>query len=169
MVLTEAGTGKSYVDINGATAGGIVEANVGGGQLKAATIPLKVTVNYTGNAANGTEVAALWANKIAATPKIRVTISCSTASMHGTAIAGAPDTSDIRGVTDATAATNGNLYADVTASSWSFSAGEDPVNFTTGEQTVGTVYVAITGNADDVYDADNYPIYSLTATPSQVA
>ena len=163
VALTDASGGLhvSVSDGNGGYTSYVAASSDG---VKAATIALQAQITYSGPLTDATAVQAQW---LATVASVTLTLTCTEATGTPVNTGGqAPATSDIRFVTDANATTA------VSSNPGVVTINADQFNFTSASQTVattvGTVYVAITGNDSAVWDDTHKPSYTLKLEASHV-
>ena len=161
--------GNTYVSVyNGSTYDTLAGSTTAD---RVAAYTLKATINYSGDLNAEASIQALWQQTVT---NVVLRLRCTAVDNTGThePVSGTGATTDIRFTTGATNYGNsGDSQKSLASSSFDFGAptGSGPYTATTGEVTVGTVYVALTGSDSLVVAADHLPLYTLTVDASQSA
>lgn len=137
---------------------------------KVAAYALKATITYSGDLNTEASIQSLWQ---ATVTNVVLRLQCTAVDQTSAGrapVAGTAATTDIRFTTGASNYGNsGDSQKSLASSSFDFGAptGENsPYAATTGEVSLGTVYVALTGSDSLVVDAEHMPQYTLTVDAS---
>ena len=169
IALTDT-SGNTYVSVPNAAGTSYTEQLASTTAAKYLAIELKAQVVYAGDLTSADDIEALWADVIG---NQEVTITCSVTLGAATGkVKGTPATSDVAYCTYS----NGSITAWTGGASSVTSSGADEWQFTvngntkqTAQISLGTIYVAIRGSNDVVWDSNVNgagQVYNLTFTPT---
>lgn len=157
-------SGNTYVSVYNGSSYDTLDADTQGAKVIA--YELKAIISYSGDLNTQASIQALWQDTVA---QVKLKLTCTAvddtttghAPLHGRA-----DTDDVRFTTGSSDySSEGANLVTKPASAFTFGAvsgTESPYSSVTAEVTVGTVYVALSGNNDLVVDASHMPVYTLT-------
>ena len=155
-------SGNTYVSVSNGV--GYDKLGASTEAAKVATYTLKATISYSGDLNAQASIQSLWQ---ATVDNVVLRLQCT--AVTNDKVAGTPATSDIRFTTGASNYGNsGDSQKSIASSSFTFGSptGSGPYAAVTGEVTVGTVYVALTGSDSLVVDGTHSPTYTLTVDAS---